>query len=96
MLIPKQTTVPTLVRVKPGALDRMGIYAERLGLMQVVLLFSSDLNESLLGRLIASLRSRNGFSGIQPPGRHRRLAGRLEFAGGPVQPGGGALYRPRA
>jgi hypothetical protein len=27
MLIPKQTTIPALVRVKPGALDRMGIYA---------------------------------------------------------------------
>ena len=26
MLIPKQTTIPALVRVKPGALDRMGIY----------------------------------------------------------------------
>jgi glycerol-1-phosphate dehydrogenase [NAD(P)+] len=59
MLIPKQTTVPTLVRVKPGALDRMGIYVERLELMRVVLFFSSDLDESLLGRLTASLRSRN-------------------------------------
>jgi hypothetical protein len=28
MLIPKQTAIPSLVRLKPGALDRMGIYAE--------------------------------------------------------------------
>jgi hypothetical protein len=36
MLIPKQTAIPALVRVKPGALDRMGIYAERHEFIRVV------------------------------------------------------------
>jgi glycerol-1-phosphate dehydrogenase [NAD(P)+] len=59
MLIPKQTTIPALVRVKPGALDRMGIYAERQEFTGVVLFFSQDLDDRLMGRLTASLRSRN-------------------------------------
>ena len=59
MLIPKQTTIPSLVRMKPGALDRMGIYAERHEFLRVVLFFSQDLDERLMGRLTASLRSRN-------------------------------------
>jgi glycerol dehydrogenase-like iron-containing ADH family enzyme len=59
MLIPKQTTIPALVRVKPGALDRMGIYAERHELLRVVLFFSQGLDGGLLGQLTASLRSRN-------------------------------------
>src|SRR5260370_1599351 len=59
MLIPKQTTIPSLVRVKPGALDRMGIYAERHEFIRVVLFFSQDLDDRLMGRLTSSLRSRN-------------------------------------
>src|SRR5215469_2989928 len=59
MLIPKQTAIPALVRVKPGALDRMGIYAERNEFMRVVLYFSLDLDHGLMARLIASFRSRN-------------------------------------
>ena len=59
MLIPKQTIIPALVRVKPGALDRMGIYAERHELLRVVLFFSQGLDGGLLGQLTASLRSRN-------------------------------------
>jgi glycerol-1-phosphate dehydrogenase [NAD(P)+] len=59
MLIPKQTAIPALVRVKPGALDRMGIYAERHDFTRVVLFFSQDLDDRLMGRLTSSLRSRN-------------------------------------
>ena len=59
MLISKQTTIPSLVRVKPGALDRIGIYAERHQFLRVVLFFSRDLDERLMGRLTASLQSRN-------------------------------------
>jgi glycerol-1-phosphate dehydrogenase [NAD(P)+] len=58
MLIPKQTTIPALVRIKPEASDRMGIYAERHEFMRVVLFFSQDLDDRLLGRLTTSLRSR--------------------------------------
>ena len=59
MLIPKQTAIPTLVRVKPGALDRMGVYAGRYGFTRVLLLFSQGLDVRLLERLTASLESRN-------------------------------------
>src|SRR5262245_17618367 len=59
MLIPKQTAIPALVRVKPGALDRMGIYAERHELRRVNLFFSQDLSEQLMARLTRSLQLRN-------------------------------------
>jgi glycerol-1-phosphate dehydrogenase [NAD(P)+] len=48
MLIPKQTAIPALVRVKPGALDRMGIYAERHAFTRVKLFFSQDFDVRLL------------------------------------------------
>ena len=67
MLAPKQTTIPSLVRVKPGALDRLGIYAERQEFVRVALFFSGDLDERLLGRLIASLRARNIEILLQAP-----------------------------
>jgi glycerol-1-phosphate dehydrogenase [NAD(P)+] len=59
MLIPKQTAIPALVRVKPGALDRMGIYAERHKFKRVLLFFSQDLDQKLLARLLTSFRSQN-------------------------------------
>src|SRR5262249_18530504 len=59
MLIPKQTAIPALVRVKPGALDRMGIYAERHKFNRILLFFSQDLDDRLMARLTPSLRSRN-------------------------------------
>jgi glycerol-1-phosphate dehydrogenase [NAD(P)+] len=59
MLIPKQTVIPSLVRVKPGALDRVGIYAERDRLMRVVLFFSQDLIPQLMERLTVSLEARD-------------------------------------
>ena len=59
MLTPKQTYIPNLVRVKPGALDRMGVYAGRYGFARVLLFFSQGLDFRLMERLTASLRSRN-------------------------------------
>jgi glycerol-1-phosphate dehydrogenase [NAD(P)+] len=56
MLAPKQTTIPSLVRVKPGALDRLGIYAERQEFNKIALFVSHDLDERLLRRLTVSLR----------------------------------------
>jgi glycerol-1-phosphate dehydrogenase [NAD(P)+] len=58
VLIPRQTAIPDLVRIKAGALDRIGIYAERYGFRQVLVLVSAGLHSQLLERLIASLRSR--------------------------------------
>jgi glycerol-1-phosphate dehydrogenase [NAD(P)+] len=57
MLAPKQTTIPSLVRVKPGALDRLGIYAERHKFMRIILFFSQDLDERLVARLTSSLHA---------------------------------------
>jgi glycerol-1-phosphate dehydrogenase [NAD(P)+] len=59
MLIPRQTAIPALVRVKPGALDRIGIYAGRHEFTRVVLFFSQGLDDRLLARLAGSLRSKN-------------------------------------
>jgi glycerol-1-phosphate dehydrogenase [NAD(P)+] len=57
MLAPRQTTIPSVVRIKPGALDRLGIYAKRQEFKQVALFFSRDLDERLIGRLTASVHA---------------------------------------
>ena len=59
MLTPRQTAIPAAVRVKPGALDRMGLYAERHGFLRVLILFSKDLAPHLMARLAESLASRS-------------------------------------
>ena len=51
MISGTQIAIPTLVRVKQGALDRVGLYARRAGFDQALLLYSSDLNSTLLERL---------------------------------------------
>jgi glycerol-1-phosphate dehydrogenase [NAD(P)+] len=55
MLTLKQVSIPVLVRVKNGALDRVGLYARRQQFSRVVLLFSQDLQPALLARLTAGL-----------------------------------------
>lgn len=55
MLTPRQIAIPSLVRVKPGALDRVGIYARRQAFRRLVVLYSSDLPAPLLARLDAAL-----------------------------------------
>lgn len=59
MLTPRQITIPSLVRVKPGALDRLGTYAKRHAFSCAAVFFSKDLNEDFLGRLTASLREQD-------------------------------------
>ncbi|MBF0485282.1 MAG: iron-containing alcohol dehydrogenase family protein [Candidatus Omnitrophica bacterium] len=49
--------IPTLVRIKPGALDRLGVYVERSRLMRVVLIFSQELDSGLVERVKRSLRT---------------------------------------
>lgn len=51
--------IPTLVRIKPGALDRIGIYATRAQLKKVVILFSKELDRSLIERVSHSMLSEN-------------------------------------
>jgi glycerol-1-phosphate dehydrogenase [NAD(P)+] len=40
---PRQIRIPSLLRIKPGALDRIGLYARRLDLTHTVALVSADL-----------------------------------------------------
>jgi glycerol-1-phosphate dehydrogenase [NAD(P)+] len=67
MLAEKQTTIPSLVRVKPGALDRLGIYAERYKFTRIALFFSHDLGQRLIERLTASLQARKVEILLQKP-----------------------------
>ncbi|HMP72672.1 MAG TPA: iron-containing alcohol dehydrogenase family protein [Kiritimatiellia bacterium] len=46
--------IPSLVRIKPGAVDRVGIYARRCEFLDVVVLHSADLQETLMHRLDAA------------------------------------------
>ncbi len=55
MLNRTQISIPNLVRVKPGAVGRVGLYARRQAFSEVVVLHSEDLNAALLRRLDAGL-----------------------------------------
>jgi glycerol-1-phosphate dehydrogenase [NAD(P)+] len=57
MLNSRQTAIPAVVRVKPGALDRMGIYARRHEFSSVVVLISEGLGVDLSERLDRALDS---------------------------------------
>ncbi|MEI8218692.1 MAG: iron-containing alcohol dehydrogenase, partial [Elusimicrobiota bacterium] len=52
-------TIPTLVRIKRGALDRIGIYIGRLHLQNIVLLFNNELDKTLIERVDTSLKENN-------------------------------------
>lgn len=56
MLRPTQIAIPTIVRVKDGALDRCGTYLSRGGHQRVVVLQSRGLVTSLTERLARSLQ----------------------------------------
>jgi hypothetical protein len=49
--------IPTFVRIKPGALDRLGIYAARHRHREVALMVSQGLPDELPARAEASLRA---------------------------------------
>lgn len=53
--------IPELVRIKPGALDRTGVYLARAGHRRIVLLVSAGLQPTLAQRVEASL-AREGVS----------------------------------
>lgn len=48
-------SVPALVRMKPGALDRLGIYLDRAGFTDIAVMHSSGLSGHLLDQLTKSL-----------------------------------------
>ena len=51
MLGRREVAIPSLVRIKPGALDRVGIYLRRSSCRRAALLHSEGLPESLLTRI---------------------------------------------
>jgi len=51
-----QITIPSVVRIKPGALDRVGIYLEREKYERAVLLVSAELAPELTARAVDSAR----------------------------------------
>lgn len=53
----REVEIPGLVRIKPGALDRLGIYLQRAGFYRVVLLHSEGLPEQILERARTSIAS---------------------------------------
>ncbi len=55
MIDKSQINIPSLLRIKPGALDRLGIYLKRLCFNNVVLMSSEGLPEWILERALASL-----------------------------------------
>jgi len=59
MLRPTQISIPTLVRVKDGALDRIGIYLERNNHRQVAVLISKGIVSPLPERLSRSLQNQS-------------------------------------
>ena len=59
-----QIGIPTVVRVKPGALDRLGIYLSRQGHRRVVLVVSGGMVPDLIERAERSL-VRNGAEAVE-------------------------------
>lgn len=51
----EQVGIPSLVRVKPGAIDRLGVYCTRFGFENIALLHSVGLLPSLVARAQESL-----------------------------------------
>jgi len=59
MLNRTQISIPSLVRVKPGAIGRVGLYARRNAFSEIVVLHSEDLGADLMGRLCDGLKAEN-------------------------------------
>ena len=57
MLNRTQISIPNLVRVKPGAAGRVGIYARRHAFSEIVVLHSADLHMDLMYQLCDGLRA---------------------------------------
>ncbi|MBF0521583.1 MAG: iron-containing alcohol dehydrogenase family protein [Candidatus Omnitrophica bacterium] len=55
MLRNTSIVIPTLVRIKPGALDRLGVYAKRNQFNNIVLFYSKELDAALIERVNQSM-----------------------------------------
>ena len=58
MLNSRQTAIPVLVRVKPGALDRLGVYAVRHNFLRVLVFFSEGQEQDAPASNSLSLSNR--------------------------------------
>ena len=76
MLRPTQISIPTLVRVKEGALDRIGIYLGREKRREVAVFVSKGLQSPLPDRVAVSLKDQR----IEPVARVEVLDNDLESA----------------
>ena len=54
-----QISIPNLVRVKPGAVGRVGLYARRHAFSEIVVLHSADLQMDLMHKLCDGLKAEN-------------------------------------
>ena len=59
MLNRTQISIPNLVRVKAGAVGRVGIYARRNAFSEIVVLHSADLQMDLMRKLCDGLKAEN-------------------------------------
>ncbi len=59
MLNRTQISIPNLVRVKPSAVGRVGIYARRHAFSEIVVLHSADLQMDLMHKLCDGLKAEN-------------------------------------
>jgi glycerol-1-phosphate dehydrogenase [NAD(P)+] len=60
-----QVAIPTFVRIKPGALDRLGIYAARHGHRRLALVVSRGMVPELLERAARGLAA-HGAAAVEP------------------------------
>lgn len=51
----RQTEIPSVVRIKPGALDRLGVYCRRQGLERATVFVSAGFDRALVQRLRQAL-----------------------------------------
>jgi glycerol-1-phosphate dehydrogenase [NAD(P)+] len=59
MVRPTQIAIPTLVRLKPGALDRLGVYLARGEHRAVAVLLSQGLPQPIVDRVACSLKTQS-------------------------------------
>lgn len=71
-----QIAIPTLVRIKKFALDRLGVYAQRNEFKRVVLMMSPGLGNLITGKVHAAFAA----EGIEIVSEHIIASSRLEIA----------------
>jgi glycerol-1-phosphate dehydrogenase [NAD(P)+] len=71
---PRSVAIPRLVRIKPGAIDRLGLYLGRVSCENVCLLHSDGLPEPLIDRVRSSLHDHRVNLDLAQPIKHTELS----------------------